>query len=736
MPHAARTLSLVALLSALAHCTAGTPPPAGQCEFDSDCDAGLVCAGNVCRASCRVDRDCGANARCIAGESGVLACVTSPVEAAACVRDSDCAAGAACLGGRCRAQCVSDYDCQVVNPSTRCASGVCQSICAAGTAECDGNRANGCERLDTATHCGACGRACAAGQVCAAGVCASTCASPRMVCAGACIDTSGDVANCGACGRACPAVLNGAAACVASACAFTCNDGYYRDGTACAQVIAPTLSGPASGSIATTRRPVFRWTAPPRGSDGARIQICRDRACTTVETTFDVTGTSGAPTAPLTPGVHFWRALGRQGSSTGTGPSTTTFEIVIPARDATRNTAWGAWGDLNADGFADTLVGEPGQSRAHVFYGSATGHPATPSLTLTDGGTSDFGKSVTIAGDLDADGFVDAAVGVPGARSIALYSGSATGLGATGTTVNGGSFEWGLLVSAAGDLNGDGFADLAVWNGLEVNTFDIVYGGARSATPRVVPIETFRGRGTVPIAGAGKINNDEFDDLVIASSNIDASVIAVFYGSAAGIPALPSAMVRVTSINAVAAAGDVNGDGYADVIAGSAPGAATGAWLFAGSAAGLGTAPIVTYIDDVESDFGASVSGAGDLNGDGFGDVVIGNGYSMARVYLGAATPTSSVSTRLEGNPGLFSSALTAAGDLDRDGFADLVIGSPEYGGKGTCNGSVFVFPGAREGVSMSTVTTIATPPVKGCGTLFGFSVAWNMRWPARLFLG
>ncbi len=734
MSRAPRLALAFALLASLARCTAGSPPPAGQCEFNSDCDSGFVCSGTVCRAPCRTDSDCGNGARCVASvDTGVLACVTITVKNRECSRDSECSAGQACLSGRCRAQCTSDYDCQVVNPASRCTSGACLPVCGAGTADCDGDSSNGCERLDTATNCGACGRACATGQSCRSGACVTVCTAPTVACGSACVDTSSDVANCGACARVCPGVSNGTARCAEGACSFTCSDGFYRDGAGCSAVVAPTIAGPAAGARATTRRPLFRWTLPERGADGARVQICRDRACATVETTFDVTGSSGSPSEALTAGVHFWRLLGRQGTSTGVAPSSATFEISIPARDATRNTTWGAYPDLNADGFADALVGEPGSSQAHVYYGSATGLPSSPSLTLTNGDSAEFGKSVSIAGDIDGDGFVDAVVSSPDQSSITIFYGSATGIARTGSTIAREDFQWGYQVAAAGDVDNDGHADLAVWNGPETNSVDIVYGGARGSTLRVVRVENLRARGSTPLAGVGKVNGDEFDDLAVAAYEGEGTAVWVFFGSATGLTLTPGAIVHVETLDAVAAAGDVNGDGTADVLTGGYGG--LGARLFLGSNTGLSEPPALSYIDTTVSDFGATVSGVGDVNGDGFGDVAVGDAQSRARLYFGAATPSSSSSTLLTGSIGTFSTSLTFAGDIDRDGFDDVLVGSPSFGGKGPCDSAVYLFRGWREGAAPTPIT-IDMPDLKSCGTLFGFSVASNLLWPLARFVG
>jgi hypothetical protein len=737
MSPAARALILASVLSSLARCTASTAPLAGQCEFDSDCDEGLVCANHACRTACRVDRDCPADHRCLASErANALACVANRPSAPACARDGDCPVGTGCLAGACLALCRVDYDCQVVNPASRCEAGHCAARCATGTADCDGDASNGCERLDTAARCGACGRACGGGQACVAGACVAPCAAPRAVCGGACVDVTTDATHCGACATACPAASRGAAACVAGACTLRCEAGYYLDGGACAQVAAPTLAGPLSGSRATSRRPVFRWRSPTRGADGAVVQVCRDRMCTMEVARFSATGASASPSTELAPGVYFWRAFGRQGAVDGLTPSSATYEIVIPARDAGRSAAWGTYGDVNGDGFGDALIAEPNATRVQVYHGGASGLPAAPTQTLSVSGKTDFGKCVALAGDVDADGFVDAVVGAPTERAVYLFHGGATGLSAAGERLAGPTFDWGTRVTGAGDVNGDGYADLLVWDGLEASGVYVVAGGPRSATPSITRLENVRAVGASPIAGPGPIDGDAYDDAVVAALDAAGPALFVFCGGPMGLSPAPVARIPMQSMAAVAAAGDVNGDGYADVLVGADVGASM-AWVYTGSAAGLNAEPAFTFTDSKGGDFGAAVSGAGDVNGDGFGDFVVGDGQGSARVFLGAATREAITDVRVSGSPGLFSAALAQGADYDRDGLFDVLIGSPDFGGgKGPCSGPVYVFRGARGGISTTPWLTLGAPEAMRCGTAFGASIAWNMRWPTALYLG
>lgn len=337
----------------------------------------------------------------------------------------------------------------------------------------------------------------------------------------------------------------------------------------------------------------------------------------------------------------------------------------------------------------------------------------------TSGSVASLGASVAIIGDVDGDGKADFIVG-------AYYSATVGGLGhngaayvysgATGARIyamNGSVPDgwFGYSVAGAGDVNGDGIPDFIV--GLPAYyppAYAYVYSGADGSLLYEKALYTNQVGGYEElgssVAGAGDVNGDGFADFIVADSR-DGD----FGGSAFVYSGADGALLYQEhgSTNnwglgySVAGAGDVNGDGKADFIIG-APGAyfeasTTHAYVYSGTDGSLLYQMSGTY----GTRFGFSVAGAGDLNGDGKADFIVGNPLDQfggnrsgsAFVYSGA---DGSLLFRKDGTSSgdQLGYSVAGAGDVNRDGHADFIIGAPFTDPAGLADaGSVYLYSGA-----------------------------------------
>ncbi len=225
------------------------------------------------------------------------------------------------------------------------------------------------------------------------------------------------------------------------------------------------------------------------------------------------------------------------------------------------------------------------------------------------------------------------------------------------------------------------------------------------------------------VSGAGDVNGDGYADVIVGAPRFDGGFFDegrafVFLGSANGPAPLPAWTANGGQAGAwfgysVASAGDVNRDGYADVIIGAklydnVQVDEGRAYVYLGSPTGLSTVPAWTAEPDQNgASFGASVASAGDVNHDGYGDVIVGApdfdtqvnvDEGQAFVYLGSASGLSTTPWWSAGSH-LFSSAygfsVAAAGDVNGDGFGDIIVGAPLFDNAGFPDeGRVFVYAG------------------------------------------
>jgi len=229
----------------------------------------------------------------------------------------------------------------------------------------------------------------------------------------------------------------------------------------------------------------------------------------------------------------------------------------------------------------------------------------------------------------------------------------------------------------------------------------------------------------VSVESAGDVNGDGFDDLIMGAPDYDASGtragrVFAYYGSATGLGATPdwSADAGIAGLgfgHDVAAAGDVNGDGFDDVVIGTdvtlfSPPVTESVYIYYGSANGLGSTPTqITYPQQPNSSFGTAASGTGDVNGDGFDDIVVGafnytNGQNQegaAFLYLGSASGiVTSPHLRVESNQdfAVLGIGVGGGGDVNGDGFDDMLVGASLYDNTTMNEGAVFAYYGSPTG--------------------------------------
>ena len=391
-------------------------------------------------------------------------------------------------------------------------------------------------------------------------------------------------------------------------------------------------------------------------------------------------------------------------------------------------------GDVNGDGYADVMVGAPTYGRAYVYHGSAAGLGATPAWTGESGQAGGaFGSSVSTAGDVNGDGYSDVIVGAhqydngeQDEGRVYVYYGSAAGLNATVawmTEGDQGGARYGFSVSTAGDVNGDGYADVLVGayrydNGqTDEGQACVFYGSASGLSSTAMwtaeSNQTNAGFG-YSVGTAGDVNGDGYSDVIVGvpwydNPQGDEGAAFVYHGSPDGLSATANWTAEGNQDGAqfglsAATAGDVNGDGYADVIIGApyyhAGSGYGGAFVYFGSASGLGATPAWTASSSQGGGFGYSVGAAGDVNGDGYGDIIIGAPGSWAFVYHGSASGPSMLPDWTAQGDGIdpqFGTSVGTAGDVNGDGFADVIVGAHFYDEH---KGRAYVYLGSSQGLS------------------------------------
>lgn len=401
----------------------------------------------------------------------------------------------------------------------------------------------------------------------------------------------------------------------------------------------------------------------------------------------DVTGADFVLTGNLSPGAYYWRVGSVLGES-------------VFFSTARKFTVGIVENDVNADGFSDILAGAPFEKTdeglagaAYLYLGKEFMNP-NPSWRFSGETHNDrFGLSTSWVGDVNADGFSDFVIGAsefvayerdfgsiptesdPGlvyyedsGRAYLFFGGDSVGdlpdLVITGVAGD----NLGYVVTGVGDVNADGFSDFAL----------SAPGGNRKDEEDIGRVFIYYGGNDI----------DNMYDIVLSGELLE---------DAFGF--------------SVSGAGDMDGDGYADIIVGAPGSDVSGvnsgrAYVYFGSPYGVRDDILFINGSAAGDEMGAGVSGVGDLNGDGYGDIAITalrrqglDDFGMVFVYFGGVKPDSLADAALVGQSELdmFGLHVAGAGDINNDGLDDIMVGAPYNESTGLKTGQAYIYFGGEE---------------------------------------
>ena len=471
-----------------------------------------------------------------------------------------------------------------------------------------------------------------------------------------------------------------------------------------ADVRAPTtlrMVQPLAGAILTRRRPLFRWAGEAVGAS-TWVQVCGDAACARLEGAAAVLGNTWLMGTLLPRGRHWWRIS----STSDTGPWTSARMFLVRGT-TTDGTSLGTVPDFDSDGYADLvtgLSGFAGAGQVWMYRGSPTGLDiAMPRQIAGPSGTY-FGDRIANAGDMNGDGYPDLAVLVTpdsNAVSVQVLPGGPGGVAGAPMFIlqpamRAAGTRFGAAIAGVGDLDGDGYADLAVGQPGTTTSIDLVwifYGCPLGATPRALSITAPAGMGGhfgAALAPLGDFSNDGVPDFAVAAPDSAGGRVFVFLGGAA-IPMLASTFDSPAGAGAafgMALGGgfDFDGDGLGDLAVGASSAVTNGrVYIYRGAIGLHGVLPDEALLPPIDlTYFGIAVAPGGDIDGDGLDDLLVGHGrQDQIHVFVGAARglphpviktfqrPSDGTATFTTG----YSKAL-AAFDLNGDDRTDVAFGA------------------------------------------------------------
>ncbi len=426
--------------------------------------------------------------------------------------------------------------------------------------------------------------------------------------------------------------------------------------------------------------------------------------------------------------------------------------------------------DINGDGYSDLVVGAPEylagtkQGKVYIFYsagasGIVSGSATTATNTIIGEATNSLFGSVTVLSDFNGDGFADLAVGSQGfstnqGRAYVFHSAGASGIATQAATAANSIFTgesggniFGAAVSV-GDINGDGYTDLAIgasgYNTSQGRAYIFYSAGASGfSTASILASNAnaiLTGEATGDTFGTlfqmNDLNGDGFADVVIGAFayNTYQGRLYIFQsrgslGVASG--ASPTTIitgesgVTPTAFGVNSSIGDINGDGYNDLVVGAhlyPNNTFVGrVFIFHSSSSGIASmnasAANTILTAEAVSSFGINTTVV-DTNGDGFGDVIVGGhtyNSNQGRTHVFQSSGSSGIATAnastaiaiLSGEAAVNQQGrFLASGDFNGDGLTDLVSTSLGFNSN---QGKVYIIHSTSTGLSTSSVNSSNT---------------------------